>query len=157
LNGRILISGGPTVEPSTQFHGKLHLGNLIPCLVSLLLQIFVSVFKVPDPLSQPIGLYLACVNFYLGFLKSLVLNFDLLHHTFDFALCLYELPIKDVDLTCKVSELLLQGFNDVILLSQLHLQLLNLGLFGGGLDLLISGFDVSVESREDFPCCLDLS
>jgi hypothetical protein len=59
-------------------------------------------------------------------------------------------------LTLEVSELLLQGFNDVVLLSQLHLQFLNLGLFGGGLDLLISGFDVSVESREDFSCCLDL-
>jgi hypothetical protein len=151
-----LISGDPTVEPSTQFYGKLHLGNLLPGLVSHLLQIFVSVFKVPDPLSQPVGLELACVNFDLGFLKSLVLYFDLLHHTFDLALCLNELPIEDVDLTLTVSELLLQAFNDVVLLSHLHLQFLDLGLFGGGLDPRVSGFDVSVESREDFPCCLDL-
>lgn len=151
-----MISGDPTAEPSTQFHGKLHLGNLLPSLVSHLLQIFVSVFKVSNPLSQPISLELACVNFDLGFLKGLVLYFDLLHHTFDLALCLYELPIEDVDLTLKVSELLLQAFNDIGLLSHFHLQFLDLGLFGGRLNPRVSGFDVSVESREDFPCCLDL-
>ena len=151
-----MIAGDTTIEASAEFHGKLHLGDLLPCLVSHLLQILVSVFKVADPLSQPVGVELACVDFGLELLKRLVLHLGLLDHAVDLPLCLDEGPIEDVDLPLEVSELLLQAFDDVVLLSHLKLQVLDLGLFGGGLDLGVSGFDVPVETREDLPCSLNL-
>ena len=81
-----MIAGDTTIEASAEFHGKLHLGDLLPCLVSHLLQILVCVFKVADPLSQPVGLELTCVNFGLELLKRLVLHLDLLDHAVDLAL-----------------------------------------------------------------------
>lgn len=118
-----MIPGDTTVEASAQFHGKFHLGDLLPCLVGHLLQILVSEFKVADPLSQPVGFELACVNFGLELFKDLVLHLGLLHHAFDLALCLDEGPIEDVDLALKVSDLLLQAFDYVILLSHFKLQI----------------------------------
>jgi hypothetical protein len=151
-----LIAGDTTVEPSTEFHGQLHFGDLLPCLVSHLLQILVSVFKVADPLSQPVGLELTYVNFGLELLKRLILHLGLLDHAVDLALCLDEGSIEDVDLALEVSELLLQAFDDIVLLSDLKLQVLDLLLLGGGLDLGVSGFDVPVETRENLSGCLDL-